>query len=132
MSSSILKLVLLAAFIAAGCGTSVAQSMTPMRGKISSFGDTFTVRVFPYNPYPHKIRMAVKAYDQDFRPIEAHVFPSETMVGSRTSRSVLVSVGFNNKKVRRVRICAESIPFPGRGTNIKAQVCGRFIAYRID
>nr|WP_295813596.1 hypothetical protein [uncultured Nitratireductor sp.] len=125
------KLLWAAAFTA-GCGTSAAQSLTPMRGEITSFGDTFTVRVSPYNPYPHRIRMAVKAYDRDFRPIAAEVFPSETMMGSRTSRSVLVSIGFGSKNVRRVRICAESVPFPGRQTKIKAQVCGRFIAYRID
>lgn len=132
MNSHVWMSVVLAAVVAAGCGASAAQSMTPMRGKISSFDDTFSVRVFPYNPYPHRIRMAVKVYDQDFRPIAAQVSPAEAMVGSKSSRSVLVSIGFNDQKVRRVRICTESVPFPGRGTNIKAQVCGRFIAYRID
>lgn len=88
----------LAVTLAAVGSKGAAQSMTPMRGEISSFEEEFTVRVFPYNPYPHSIRVAIKAYDQDFRPIEADVMPPEMVIGSMSSRSAIVSVGFKNKK----------------------------------
>lgn len=122
----------LAVTLAAVGSKGAAQSMTPMRGEISSFEEEFTVRVFPYNPYPHSIRVAIKAYDQDFRPIEADVMPPEMVIDSMSSRSAIVSVGFKNKKVRRIRICTESVPFPGLHASIKAQICGRFIAHRIN
>ncbi|MBN7758630.1 hypothetical protein JF546_08185 [Nitratireductor aquimarinus] len=109
-----------------------AQSMTPMRGEIRSFSDSFAVRVRPHNPYRHRIEVAVRVYDEDFRPIAAKVVPSKMMLGSDVSRPVLVSVDFGESRTRRVRICTESIPFPDQKTRIRAQICGRFIAYRAN
>ncbi|WP_246249194.1 hypothetical protein [Chelativorans alearense] len=108
-----------------------AQSMTPMRGEITSFTDDFAVRVSPYNPYPHRIQVEVRVYDEHFRPVAAKVSPGRIMLGSRASRPVVVVVKFDGAGQRRVRVCAESVPFPHEKTRIKAQICGRFIARRL-
>ena len=108
-----------------------AQSMNPMRAKIDSFTDTFAVRVYPANPYQHRIRVEVKVYDKDFRPIRAMVSPAEFTLGSNFSRPVTVVVPFEGQKNRKVRICTEAIPFPGKQTTIKAQVCGKFLGTRL-
>ncbi|WP_159586629.1 hypothetical protein [Chelativorans xinjiangense] len=108
-----------------------AQSMTPMRGEITSFTDDFAVRVSPYNPYPHRIQVEVRVYDEHFRPVAAKVSPGRIMLGSRASRPVVVVVKFDGRGQRRVRVCTESVPFPHEKTRIKAQICGRFIARRL-
>lgn len=106
----------------------IAQAMSPMRGEVRSFADTFAVRVYPANPYGHRIKIEVKVYDKDFKPVEAIVSPSSFTLGARFARPVTVMIPFDGHQERKVRICAESIPFPGQSsTQIKAQVCGKFL-----
>lgn len=116
--------------LAALTGHAYAQSMSPMTGQVVSVTDVFAVRVFPANPYKHRIRVNVAVYDQDFRPVAARVTPREFMLGSETSRPVLVMVPFEGNNQRKVRICTESIPFPSNGTQVRAQVCGKFLGER--
>lgn len=109
-----------------------AQSMSPMRGKVQSFTDTFAVKVYPANPYGHRIRVEMRAYDADFRPLGNVKFSADNFtLASQASRAVTVLVPFDGVKERRVRICTESVPFPGQAaSNIKAQICGKFIGER--
>jgi len=110
----------------------VAQSMSPMRAEVQSFTDSFAVRVYPANPYQHRIRIEVKVYDQDFREITGAVAsPAVFTLGSRFARPVTVMVPFDGQAERKVRICTESVPFPGQTTNIKAQICGKFLGKRL-
>lgn len=109
-----------------------AQSMSPMRAKVDSFTDSFAVRVYPANPYKHRIRIEVKVYDQDFRPIRAQVTPAQFTLGARFARPVTVVVPFDGQQNRKVRICTEAIPFPGQSTKIKAQICGKFLGQRLQ
>ncbi|MGB3500709.1 MAG: hypothetical protein WBA44_03735 [Mesorhizobium sp.] len=108
-----------------------AQSMSPMRGEINSFTDKFAVRVYPANPYKHRIKVQIKVYDQDFQPISsARVSPSEFMLGANGKRSVLVVVPFDGEGERKVRVCTESVPYENENSNIKAQICGKFLGQR--
>jgi hypothetical protein len=116
--------------VAAG-GAACAQAMTPMRGEVKSFTDRFAIRVFPANPYPRRIKIEVKAYDENFAPINAVVMPQAVMLAPEDNRSVMVLVPFEGKSERRVRICAESIPFEDKSTRLRTQVCGRFLAQRL-
>ena len=112
----------------------VAQAMSPMRGEVKSFADSFALKVYPANPYNHRIRMEVKVYDQNFHPVKgARVSPAEFTLGGRFARPVNVIVPFEGQSRRKVRVCTESIPFPGQSktTTIKAQVCGKFLGERI-
>ena len=112
-------------------GAVSAQSMSPMRGEIMSFSNVFAVRVYPANPYKQRIKISVRVYDQDFYPVkDARVSPSEFMLGGDASRPVLVVVPFNGTGERKVRICTESIPFPNDQTQIRAQICGKFLGQR--
>jgi hypothetical protein len=108
-----------------------AQSMTPMRGEVKSFTDRFAVRVFPGNPYPKRMQFEVKVYDQDFFPVEASVTPSRITIAGGETRAVTVVVPFEGKSSRRVRICTEAIPYTGKTTRIRTQVCGKFLARRL-
>jgi hypothetical protein len=123
---------ILAAALAAGLvpAAAAAQSMTPMRGEVRSFTDAFAVRVFPGNPYDQRIRVEVHVYDQDFQPVEAKITPSVFLLAGQASRPVLVVVPFDGATERKVRICTESIPFPGEQTQIRAQICGKFFGHR--
>lgn len=109
-----------------------AQAMSPMRAKVNSFTDSFAVRVYPANPYQHRIRIEVNVYDQNFRPIKAQVTPAVFTLGARFARPVTVVVPFEGEPSRKVRICTEAIPFPGSTTTIKAQVCGKFLGTRLQ
>ena len=108
----------------------LGQSMSPMRGVVTSFTDVFAVRVHPANPYGHRIRVEVRVYDQDFAPVAARITPSSFMLAGQASRPVLVIVPFEGATSRKVRICTESVPFPDQQTQIKAQICGKFLARR--
>ena len=112
-------------------GPASAQSLTPMRGEVRSFTESFALRVSPGNPYTHRIRIEIKVYDEAFNPVAARVSPSEIIVGAQNRRSVLVVVPFQELRERRVRICAESIPFPNQATKLRTQVCGKFLAHRV-
>ena len=127
------------ALLAAGCAVAAvmpsaasAQSITPMRGEVKSFTDKFAVRVFAMNPYNKRVKIEVKVYDDTFRPVGAVVLPSEAMVGAQDNRSVMVMVPFDGQQQRRVRICAESVPFATQTTRLRTQVCGKFFAQRIQ
>lgn len=107
-----------------------AQSMSPMRGEAASFSEAFAVRVYPANPYGHRIKVSVRVYDQNFNEIPARVTPGDFMLGAQASRPVLVVVPFDGTTTRKVRICTESVPFPSEQTQIKAQICGKFLGQR--
>ena len=109
-----------------------AQALSPMRGKIKSYTDNFAVRVFPANPYEHRIRIEVKVYDQDFNPADAKISPSVFTLGGRLARPVNVLIPFDGATERKVRVCAESLPLPGKTSNIKAQICGKFLGQRAN
>ncbi len=109
-----------------------AQAMSPMRAEVQSFTESFAVRVYPANPYEHRIRIEVKVYDHRFREVkDAVVSPAVFTLGARFSRPVTVMIPFGGEQKRKVRICTESIPFPGQTTRIKAQVCGKFLGKRL-
>ena len=132
-SSKIVQSVCAAAFALAllPFGAS-AQALSPMRGTVSSYTDSFAVRVFPANPYNHRIRIEIRVYDQDFRPVKARVSPPTFTLGGNASRPVNVLIPFDGNTERKVRVCAESIPFPGKTSNIKAQICGKFLGTRVQ
>jgi len=110
-----------------------AQSMTPMRGEVRSLTDSFAVRVFPSNPYGHPIRVEIRVYDQDFAPVDAaRVSANPLMLGANASRPVIVAVPFEGEPERKVRVCAESIPFPNSQSQVRAQICGKFIGRRAN
>ncbi len=109
-----------------------AQALSPMRGTVSSYTDSFAVRVFPANPYNHRIRIEIRVYDQDFNLVKARVSPPAFTLGGNASRPVNVLIPFDGNTERKVRVCAESIPFPGKTSNIKAQICGKFLGTRVQ
>jgi hypothetical protein len=108
-----------------------AQALSPMRQLVNSYSDVFAVRVTPKNPYQHRIRMEVRVYDHNFNLIKARVSPRSMMLGAGAGRTVTVMVPFEGKTKKRVRICAESVPFPRHKTKLKARVCGKFLATRV-
>ena len=57
--------------------------MSPMRGEVMSFTDSFAVRVFPSNPYEQRIKVLVRVYDQNFYPVDARVTPAEFMLAGK-------------------------------------------------
>ncbi len=102
-----------------------------MRGEVKSFTDQFALRVFPANPYSRKIKVEVKVYDENFAPVDAAIMPQWAVLAPEDNRSVMVLVPFEGKSERRVRICAESVPFENKATRLRTQVCGRFFAQRV-
>ncbi|MDX2309218.1 MAG: hypothetical protein NW216_13330 [Hyphomicrobium sp.] len=117
--------------LVAGVLPAAAQGMTPMRGEIKSFTDRFAVRVFPMNPYGHRVVVEVKVYDETFAPVAAQVSPASAVLGPDDNRSVMVVIPFDGKTERRVRICTEAVPFKNQNTRVRAQVCGRFLGRRV-
>ncbi|TIT84954.1 MAG: hypothetical protein E5W55_33415, partial [Mesorhizobium sp.] len=66
----------------------------------------------------------------DFQPVDAQITPRAFLLAGQASRPVLVVVPFDGATERKVRICTESIPFPGEQTQIRAQICGKFFGHR--
>lgn len=126
----LIRLAAATLLVAVSAGGGSAQSMTPMRGTVTSHSDEFALKVFPRNVYRHRIMMEVRAYDQDFRPIQALIWPSRFWLAAETSRPVTVLIPFGGAGERRVRVCAESVPIGGTKGNVRAQICGKFLARR--
>ena len=80
-----------------------AQSLHPMRAEAKSVTDQFAIRVFPGNPYQHRIKVEIHVYDETFREIEAQVVPREALIAPQEFRNVMVVVPFDGKTERRVR-----------------------------
>lgn len=111
--------------------TAGAQSLTPMRGTVASFGEQFALRVKPRNPYQHRIGVEMKVYDHQFRPVpNARVVPDRFMLGGGAARDVTAYVPFEGQSPRYVRVCAESLPFRDVASSqqIRTRVCGKFRA----
>ena len=113
------------------CQPANSQSLTPMRGKVKSVTDSFAVRVHATNPYEHRIKVKMSTFDDRFSPVRSRIRPQVISLGGGASRSILVQVPFEEHKNRRIRICAESVPFPNRPTIMKAMICGKFLATRL-
>lgn len=111
--------------------TAAAQSLSPMRQAVSSSTDQFVIRVRPQNPYGHRIAVTVRVYDQDFRLIRARVVPRVMNIGAGGSRQVTVTVPFEQRNRRKIRICAESTPQQSHSTNVRTRICGRYLAQRV-
>lgn len=124
-------MVLVAGVLAAATSSASAQALSPMRGEVKSFTDQAAFRVYPANPYARRIKVEVKVYDETFAPINAAVMPAAAMLAPEDNRSVMVLVPFEGKTERRIRICAESVPFEDKATRLRTQVCGRFLARRM-
>lgn len=118
-------------FLVGSVSAVLAQAMSPMRGEITSYSDEFALKVFPRNVYDHRIAMEMRAYDQDFQPIQATIWPSQFWLAAQGKRPVTVIIPFGNESVRRVRVCAESVPVPGLRNQIRTQICGKFLARRV-
>jgi len=132
MSKAVFGAILGTCLVVYQSGTGLAQALSPMRGEVTSYTDSFAVRVFPANPYDHRIRIEVKVYDQDFNPVDARIAPANFTLGGKLARPVNVLIPFDGAKQRKIRICAESVPFPGKTSTIRAQVCGKFLGTRAN
>lgn len=110
---------------------SAAQSVTPMRGEPRSFTDSFAVRVVVGNPYKQRQYFDVRVYDEKFYPVAARVSPPVAKISPNGTRSVLVVVPFDGAPNRRVRICAEGLFGSERTSQLRTQVCGKFLATHI-
>lgn len=131
-SGSFLRLGALAlAGFCGAAGSAEGQSMTPMRGEVRSVAESFAVRVFPSNPYGERIKIEIHVYDQDFFEIPAEISPKTFSLAAGASRRVTVMVPFDGRPDRKVRICTESIPFPNQQTNIRTQICGKFLGRKL-
>lgn len=102
-----------------------------MRGELNSFAEQFAVRVYPGNPYQHRLPVEIRVYDDTFRPVRASVQHKRLVLASNSKRGVMVIVPFEGHRVRRIRICVEAVPFPDQRTRMRTQVCGKFIARRV-
>jgi len=107
---------------------SFAQSVTPMRGESRSMMDRFAIRVVVGNPYGKMQNFNVRVYDEKFFPVAAHVSPPVARLGPNGTRSVLVIVPFEGAPARRVRICAEGLFGIENSSQLRTQVCGKFLA----
>ncbi|MGQ0456715.1 MAG: hypothetical protein ACT4OU_06605 [Hyphomicrobium sp.] len=124
-------LVRLAALLTAFGAPAAGQSLTPMHGEILSMSDSFAVSVYPGNPYAQRIVIETKVYDENFAPLAAFVSPAQASVAAGDRRRILVRVPFEGRTQRRIRVCAESVPFPNQPTRMRAQVCGKFFGRRV-
>lgn len=109
------------------CLPGIAQSVTPMRNEVKSFSDKFAVRIAVGNPYPTRVTFNVRAYDAEFRPIDAVISPGVLHIAANDSRNVTIVVPFAGGAERKIRICAEGLFGADNTSKVRTQVCGRFL-----
>ena len=113
-------------------GGAAAQSLSPMRGEVRSLEDAFAVKLRVRNPYERTVGVEIRAYDRRFRPIRVLASATRLPVAAGDERTVTVLVPFGKRQQRRVRICAESLPFRAKpnATRVRTRICGRFLGKR--
>lgn len=90
--------------------------------------DQFAIRIVVGNPYKDMQYFNVRVYDEKFYPVAAQVSQPVAKLGPNGTRSVLVVVPFNGAPTRRVRICAEGLFGIENSSQLRTQVCGKFLA----
>ena len=131
MSKTLYFLATVCAFAISADGCAQAQSLTPMRKVVRSFANEFAVRVTVGNPYASPVAFEVKVYDEAFRPIPARVNFPVLKIAANDTRMVTVVVPFGDGPQRKVRICAEGLFGTDKGSKVRTQVCGRFLAQHV-
>ena len=108
-----------------------AQALRPMKGEVSSFGETFDIEVQPFNPHRHAIGVEMRVYDHEFRPVpSARIVPERFLLAGGNSRPVTARIPFAGYSPRYVRVCVESLPLRRSATQVRTRVCGKFKASR--
>lgn len=93
--------------------------------------ESFAVRIVVGNPYKEKQHFEVRVYDENFYPVAAHVSPAIAKLSPNGTRTVLVVVPFDGALKRRVRICAEGLFGTETTSQLRTQVCGKFLATHV-
>lgn len=117
----------------------LSQTMGPMTQKIVSSTDRFSVRIYTSNPYPKDMRLRIRAYDQNYKLIKAHISNRDYILPKGGKQDVLVTIPFEGSNAKKVRICAARIPIKQNSKTqgskskdinsikIRTRVCGRYL-----
>ncbi len=109
-----------------------------MRAVAKSFDEKFAVRLTVGNPYETPQTFEIKAYDENYKEIEADISKPRLRIPANETRAVTVIVSFAGATQRKVRVCAEGIFMGqasaeaqirarGQSAVIRTQVCGKYL-----
>lgn len=104
-----------------------AQSLSPMRANVLTFGEMGAVRASLRNPYTTARRFDIEVYGTNWQKIDDVRLTRQSLAlgpGSSTSILALVPVGGSNR--REVYVCASSRPYRPSSAGLRGQVCGRY------
>ncbi|MEM9422772.1 MAG: hypothetical protein AAF986_09750 [Pseudomonadota bacterium] len=106
---------------------SVAQSLSPMKSDVVTFGDKGSVRVHLRNPYVSARRFNMDVFDVHWRPVENVILSSRNLsLAPGASTSVFVVAPLDGERSREFYVCATSRAYRGGGAGVKGQVCGKY------
>lgn len=122
-----LSLLILGVLTCCGEGSAYAQSMSPMRASVTTFGEMGAVRASLRNPYAEARRFEIEAFDLDWQPAQdVRLLRSSLTLGAGGKTSVLALLPVSEGGAREVYICATSSAYRVGSAGIRGQVCGRY------
>lgn len=124
-----IRISLLAALCLCATGEAFAQSLSPMRAKVVSFGDYGAVRASLRNPYAVARRFDIEIFTSEWEAIDKAKVSRKTLAlapGASTSIMAFLPVP-QQVKSEDVFLCVTSRAFGfSKGASLRGQVCGRY------
>lgn len=123
-----MKSLILLCLIGVGVGSpAVAQSLSPMRANVVTFGEVSAVRTSLRNPYTTARRFDIEVFDLDWQKVEnAQLTRASLSLAPGANTSILAMVPVGEADERQVYVCATSRPFQRSSAGLRGQVCGRY------
>lgn len=104
-----------------------AQSLSPMKADIVTFGAQGAGRIHLRNPYKSARRFTVSVFDENWHQVKgARLSNTRLALAPGATTSVFVVVPLKQDRSKTFYLCATSYPFYGRGTGMKGEVCGKY------
>ncbi len=104
-----------------------AQSLSPMKSDVVTFGDKGSVRVYLRNPYVNARRFTMDVFNLDWEPVNDVLYSSRQLsLAPGASTSVFVVAPLSGERSRQFYVCATSRAYRGGGAGVKGQVCGKY------
>ena len=109
-----------------------AQSLSPMRAEIVSFGEYGAVRAALRNPYSVARRFDIEVFSEDWTPLKGARLSRTTLaLGPGSKTSVMAFLPVSAEGAHDVFLCVTSRAYrQSSGASVRGQVCGRYHVVR--
>mgnify|MGYP006266199489 CR=1 FL=1 len=126
-----MRALLLAVLVALSAAPAGAQSLSPMRAQVVTFGEVGAIRASLRNPYTTARRFEIEVFDLEWNRVDdARLTRSNLSLAPGATTSILALLPVTGEGPRSVFLCASSRSYRPSSAGLRGQVCGRYQVIR--